>query len=74
MTHAVLLLNGKEYELPTTVGTENELAIDISQLRTLTGAITLDSGYANTGSVKRPSGVQLFVVPVGHGPSRRFQP
>jgi citrate synthase len=50
MTHAVLLLNGKEYELPTTVGTENELAIDISQLRAKTGAITLDPAYGNTGS------------------------
>ena len=50
MTHATLLLNGREYQLPTTVGTENEVAIDISQLRTATGAITLDPGYANTGS------------------------
>ena len=30
MAHATLLLNGKEFQLPTTVGSENELAIDIS--------------------------------------------
>ena len=50
MGHATLLLNGKEYQLPTTVGTENEVAIDISQLRAQTGAITLDPAYGNTGS------------------------
>ncbi len=50
MGHATLLLNGKEYQLPTTVGTENEVAIDISQLRAETGAITLDPAYGNTGS------------------------
>src|SRR5436189_883070 len=31
-------------------GTEMELAIDISALRDSTGYITLDDGYANTGS------------------------
>jgi len=36
--------------LPVVVGTENELAIDISELRSQSGAITLDDGYANTGS------------------------
>ena len=50
MTHATLLLNGREYQLPTTVGTENEVGIDISQLRAQSGAVTLDPGYANTGS------------------------
>ena len=50
MSQATLLLNGKEYPLPTTIGTENEVAIDISQLRAQTGAITLDNGYANTGA------------------------
>jgi citrate synthase len=47
---ATLTLNGKEYELPVTIGSEGEVGIDISQLRNITGAITLDSGYANTGS------------------------
>ena len=32
------------------VGTEGEKAIDISKLRQETGLITLDTGYANTGS------------------------
>ncbi|HBL31218.1 MAG TPA: citrate (Si)-synthase [Acidobacteria bacterium] len=50
MTHATLNLNGKSYELPVLVGTEGEVGIDISDLRAKTGAITLDNGYANTGS------------------------
>src|SRR6185312_2986756 len=37
-------------ELPTIVGTENERGLDISKLRAQTGYITLDEGYANTGS------------------------
>ena len=32
------------------VGTENEVAIDITQLRGQSGAITIDPGYKNTGS------------------------
>ncbi len=50
MGTAKLILEGKEYELPTLVGSEGEVAIDISNLRQQTGAITLDPGYANTGS------------------------
>jgi citrate synthase len=34
------------------VGTENEMAIDISDLRDKTGAVTLDFGYKNTGATK----------------------
>ena len=49
---AKIELNGKVYELPVIVGTENEKAIDISKLRDLTGYITLDSGYKNTGATK----------------------
>ncbi len=49
---AKLILDGKEYELPVVVGTEGEKAIDISQLRAQTGCITIDNGYANTGSCK----------------------
>ena len=45
-----LVYDGKEYELPVFEGTEGEKAIDISQLRASTGFITLDPGYANTGS------------------------
>ncbi|MCS7008910.1 MAG: citrate synthase [Chthoniobacterales bacterium] len=47
---ARLEIDGKVYELPIRRGTEGERAIDISQLRALTGCITLDDGYANTGS------------------------
>ncbi|GMU84481.1 MAG: citrate synthase [Phycisphaerales bacterium] len=47
---ATLTYRGKTYELPVTVGTENEAGIDISTLRAKTGAITLDDGYGNTGA------------------------
>jgi citrate synthase len=51
MTETVKLLYGdKVYEFPLIVGTEGEKAIDISVLRQKTGLITLDVGYANTGS------------------------
>jgi citrate synthase len=45
-----LNVNGKACRLPVVEGSEKELAIDISALRTETGYITLDDGYANTGS------------------------
>jgi len=45
-----LTVEGKTIELPVIVGTEGEKAIDISKLRQLTGYITLDPGYGNTGS------------------------
>jgi citrate synthase len=47
---AKLALDGKEYELPVTVGSEGEVGIDIQQLRAQSGAITLDPGYGNTGA------------------------
>jgi len=47
---ARLILDGKEYELPTFMGSEGEKAIDISQLRSQSGYITYDPGYGNTGS------------------------
>ncbi len=50
MSTAKLVLEGKEYEFPVVVGSENEVGIDITSLRSKTGAITLDPGYANTGS------------------------
>ncbi len=49
-TKATLELDGKSYELPVVVGSEHEKAVDISQLRNLSGCITLDDGYGNTGS------------------------
>ncbi|MEJ2223008.1 MAG: citrate synthase [Desulfobacterales bacterium] len=51
MTQTIKLVYGdKEYEFPVVEGSEGEKAIDISQLRATTGLITLDPGYANTGS------------------------
>jgi citrate synthase len=50
MKTAKIVLDGKEYEFPVIVGSEGEVAIDVSQLRAKTGAITLDPGYGNTGS------------------------
>jgi citrate synthase len=49
---AKLIVNGMSYELPLIVGSEGEMALDISSLRQETGLITLDPGYANTGSCK----------------------
>ena len=49
---AKIELDGKVYELPVVEGSENEKAIDISKLRELTGYITLDTGYKNTGATK----------------------
>lgn len=49
---ASLRIGDKTYELPIITGTENENAIDISKLRDLSGYITLDTGYKNTGSTK----------------------
>jgi len=45
-----IIFEGKTYELPIVTGSEGEKAIDISNLRQMTGLITLDPGYANTGS------------------------
>ncbi|MFZ0484260.1 MAG: citrate (Si)-synthase, partial [Desulfobacterales bacterium] len=45
-----LVFEGNTYELPIVTGSEGEKAIDISNLRQMTGLITLDPGYANTGS------------------------
>ncbi|MFZ5776412.1 MAG: citrate synthase [Thermodesulfobacteriota bacterium] len=47
---AELRLGDKSYQLPILVGSEGERAIDISSLRGKTGYITMDNGFANTGS------------------------
>jgi citrate synthase len=47
---AILELDGKKYEFPVIVGTENEVGIDINKLRDLSGAITMDPGYKNSGA------------------------
>ncbi len=49
---ATLQVQGRAYNLPVVVGTENEVAVDISKLRAESGVITLDDGYSNTGSCK----------------------
>src|ERR1044071_5051694 len=49
---AKLELNGKAFNVPVIEGTEGERAIDVSNLRNETGHITLDDGYANTGSCR----------------------
>ena len=45
-------INDQVHELPLVEGTEGELAIDITKLRSETGLITLDTGYKSTGSTK----------------------
>ncbi len=49
---ATLKLEGKEFNLPVIIGTEDEKAIDINNLRDQTGYVTLDSGYKNTGATQ----------------------
>jgi len=49
---AILEIDGKKYEFPLIVGTENEVAIDIDKLRSETGAVTLDPGFKNSGACK----------------------
>ncbi|MCH2213337.1 MAG: citrate synthase [Fuerstiella sp.] len=50
MTSARLSLDGQVYEFPVVQGTEDEVGIEIGQLRSRTGAITLDSGFTSTGA------------------------
>jgi len=47
---ATIEIDGEKHEFPLITGTENEVAIDITNLRAETGLITLDPGYKNTGS------------------------
>jgi citrate synthase len=47
-----MIIDGKPLELPTFVGSEGEVGIDIATLRNKTGCITLDPGYGNTGACK----------------------
>jgi citrate synthase len=49
---AKLTCGDVELEVPVVEGTEDEKALDISQLRRETGLITLDEGYVNTGSTR----------------------
>ena len=47
---AEIKIDGKTYELPVIVGSEDEVAIDISKFRAQSGVITIDQGFKNTGS------------------------
>ncbi len=47
---AQLVYKDKKIDLEVVEGTEGELGINICQLRNQTGMITLDPGFANTGS------------------------
>lgn len=50
---ATLEVHGKKYEFSLIKGTEEEVAIEIDNLRSVTDSvITLDPGYKNTGSCK----------------------
>ena len=50
MSSAKLVIDKKEIDLPIIGGSENEKAIDVRSLRSSTGHITFDPGFANTGS------------------------
>ena len=47
---AKVIYAGKTIELPVIIGSEGEKAIDITSLRSTTGLISMDPGYANTGA------------------------
>ena len=47
-----LTFNGKLVPLPLVQGSEGETAIDIQKLRAVTGLITLDPGFGNTGACR----------------------
>ena len=49
---AVLTFRDKKVELPVLVGTDGEVAIDITKLRDQAGMITYDPGLGNTGACK----------------------
>ena len=49
---ARITIAGSEYELPVVRGSEGEVAVDISRLRSQAGVITIDPGYGNTGSCR----------------------
>lgn len=49
---AVLRVGEDEYALPVIVGTEDEVAVDINQLRAASGTVAFDRGFANTAETK----------------------
>ena len=49
---AIITLGDTKLEAPIIVGTEDERAIDIGQLRAKTGYVTIDPAFMNTASIK----------------------
>ncbi len=47
---AKLIVEGKDYDFDVHIGSENEKCIDLRDLRSRTGYITMDPGFGNTGS------------------------
>jgi citrate synthase len=47
---AKLEIDGKTFEFPIVTGSEGERGIEVGKLRDLSGLITLDPGFKNTGS------------------------
>ena len=47
---ATVSINNKTHDLDLITGSENEVALDISKLRSNANLITLDAGFKNTGS------------------------
>ena len=48
---ATLLINNQEFDFPIVLGSENEISIDVKNLRSLTGGVTtIDPGFKNTAS------------------------
>ena len=48
---AKLIINNQEFDFPLVLGSENEISIDVKQLRALTdGVTTIDPGFKNTAS------------------------
>lgn len=52
MQDAALTIGDQELILPALVGSEGEVAFDISKLRATTGATTFDRGFGNTAETK----------------------
>ncbi len=49
---ATLTIEGRSYDFDVFIGSENEKSIDIKDLRSKTGYITMDPGYGSTGSCR----------------------
>jgi citrate synthase len=50
MSNAKIVLNGQEHDFPTITGSEGEVGVDLTTLRSKTGAVSYDPGYGNTGA------------------------